>query len=180
LKTLIDRYGLDDPAAGNSVGEFTDPTLQELYDDLLAEGRESLTSALRVGAAIEEIDILDLQEHMDETEASDVLQVYGNLLRGSRNHLRAFVGTLERQAGETYEPQVLDAEAYEEILAEQVETGRRVGRAGQGSQDGQAGQQGRGSRRAPGNGGSQSGAGAGRGNRGSAAPQGVGQDDCLQ
>jgi hypothetical protein len=29
---LLERYGLDDPAAGNAVGVFTDPTLQALYE----------------------------------------------------------------------------------------------------------------------------------------------------
>jgi hypothetical protein len=179
LKTLIDRYGLDDPVAGNDVGVFTDTTLQKLYNDLVEDGRESLVSALRVGAAIEELDILDLEDYMGDTEAADVLQVYENLLRGSRNHLRAFVDTLERQAGETYEPQYLGTEAYDDILAEQVETGRRAGRAAQGSQDGQPDQQ-EWSSGAASNGNSQSGTGAGRGNRTNVAPRGAGQDDCLQ
>jgi hypothetical protein len=33
--------------------------------------------------------------------------VYENLTKGSRNHLRSFVSTLERQSGEVYEPQYL-------------------------------------------------------------------------
>lgn len=137
IKTLIDRYDLDDPAAGNDVGEFTDTVLQELYDQLVVEGSESLASALRVGAAIEEIDILDLQERMAETDAADVQHVYENLMRGSRNHLRAFASTLERQAGETYEPEYLSQETYDEIISGAAETGGQGGRGGRGNGAGQ-------------------------------------------
>ena len=52
---LIDRYGLEDLAAGKEIGGFADVTLQELYDRLTDEGGRSLAAALGVGAAIEEI-----------------------------------------------------------------------------------------------------------------------------
>ena len=123
VKTLIDRYGLDDPAAGNDVGEFTDPTLGALYADLVATGSQSLTDALHVGAAIEEIDILDLENHVSQTDARDIQRVYESLTRGSHNHLRSFVATLERQAGETYEPQYLDQGIYDNIVSAPVESG---------------------------------------------------------
>ena len=48
-----------------------------------------------MGAAIEEIDILDLQERLAQTDNADIQQVFNNLLNGSYNHLRAFVSTLE-------------------------------------------------------------------------------------
>ena len=42
IETLIDRYNLEDPAAGKDAGVFTDQTLQGLYDQLVAEGSQSL------------------------------------------------------------------------------------------------------------------------------------------
>jgi len=123
IKTLIDRYGLDDPAAGNDVGEFADPTLAALYADLVATGSQSLTDALHVGATIEEIDILDLENHVSQTDARDIQRVYGSLTRGSRNHLRSFVATLERQTGETYEPQYLEQGIYDSIVSVPIESG---------------------------------------------------------
>ena len=120
---LIDRYGLDDPAADNDNGEFTDPMLQSLYDDLVAVGSQSLADALRVGAAIEEIDILDLEERVAQTSVRDIQRVYDNLMIGSRNHLRSFVATLEQQSGETYEPRYLDQEAYDGIVNTPMESG---------------------------------------------------------
>ena len=131
--TLIDRYGLADPAAAE-VGVFTNPTLQGLYDQLVADGRTSLADALRVGAAIEEIDILDLQERLAQTDQADIELVYENLMKGSRNHLRAFASTLTRQTGETYQPQYLDPASYESIVNSARETG-----AGQGQGRGQRG-----------------------------------------
>jgi hypothetical protein len=128
VRTLIDRYGLDDPAMG-TVGTFTDPALQSLYDQLVDSGSESLESALRVGAAIEEIDILDIEERIAQTDHSDIALVYENLMQGSRNHLRAFVSTLERQAGETYTPQYLDQASYDAIVSTGIETGG-AGRGG--------------------------------------------------
>jgi hypothetical protein len=139
IKTLIDRYGLDDPAAGNNVGEFTDPTLQSLYADLVATGGQSLADALRVGAAIEEIDILDLEERIAQTDAGNIQRVYESLTRGSRNHLRSFVATLERQVGETYEPQYLSQEAYDSIVSAPIESGG-YGQGANGRDRGSAGQ----------------------------------------
>lgn len=123
VETLINRYGLDDPVAGRDVGEFTDPTLQSLYAELVAQGSQSLADALRVGATIEEIDILDLEKHVAQTDVRAIQRVYENLTKGSRNHLRAFVGTLEQRTGETYEPQYLDPEAYAEIVNAATEGG---------------------------------------------------------
>lgn len=138
VKTLLERYELDDPTAGQDYGEFTNPDLQSLYDQLVAEGNQSLEAALQVGAAIEEIDILDLEKHLSETEREDIQLVYENLLRGSRNHLRAFVSTLQRQDA-TYEPQYMSLAAYDAILSSEVETG------GHGSRGNEGGDMGRGS-----------------------------------
>jgi hypothetical protein len=104
VAALLSRYGVSDPAAGNAVGEFTDPALQQLYDELIAQSSTSVAAALKVGAAIEEIDILDLQERVGATTHADIVRVYSNLLAGSENHLRAFVSNLERQTGTAYVP----------------------------------------------------------------------------
>ena len=122
IATLIDRYDLDDPVTG-TVGTFSDSTLQSLYDDLVATGSESLESALRVGAAVEEIDILDLEEEIAQTDHGDIALVYENLMKGSRNHLRSFVSTLERQTGDSYAPQYLDQASYDAIVGSGIETG---------------------------------------------------------
>ena len=113
VKRLLDRYSLPDPRMGE--GEFANETLQDLYNDLVAQGSVSVRDALMAGAAIEEIDILDLEEYMAQTDKEDILLVYANLLRGSENHLRAFVNNLERQRVE-YTPQYLSEEGYRSIM----------------------------------------------------------------
>jgi len=84
---------------------------------LLVSGSISLSDALLVGGAIEEIDILDLQKYLNETSNSAVIEVYENLLRGSINHLNSFVRNYERQTGETYQPQFLSQEEYQELIS---------------------------------------------------------------
>ncbi len=136
IKLLLDRYGLADPAL--EPASFTDPGLAALYDQLVAQGSLSLSEALKVGAAIEEIDILDLQERLAQTDNADIQQVYNNLMRGSYNHLNAFASALLTQTGETYQPQYLSAEAYAAIVTGQSGNGNQGGQ-GQGGQ-GQGGQ----------------------------------------
>lgn len=131
VKSLLDRYGLQDPASAQ-VGVFTNPELQSLYTTLVSQGSQSLAEALKVGAAIEEIDILDLEERLAQTDNADIQQVFNNLLNGSYNHLRSYVSTLQSQTGETYQPQYLSAEAYQAILAGSTGMGGKGGGGGQG------------------------------------------------
>jgi rubrerythrin len=107
---------LEDPVSTDEVGVFTDPVLQELYNQLIIQGNQSLSDALKVGATIEEIDILDLETRLEQTDKPDIQRVYGNLLNGSMNHLRAFVSTLQRQTGEDYSSQYLSQDAFDAII----------------------------------------------------------------
>lgn len=124
----LERYDIADPTLGLAPGEFQNEELQALYDQLVAQGSESVEAALRVGTAIEEIDILDLQKEMAQTENAALLRVYDNLLRGSRNHLRSFVGLLEDE-GVTYAPGYLDQDAYQAIVSTSNEGGAGRGAA---------------------------------------------------
>ena len=130
VKRLLDKYNLPDPADTSSAGVFVNPDLQQLYDDLTETGKASLSAALKVGAAIEEIDILDLQSALEETDKPDIERVYQNLLKGSENHLRAFTRTLSRQTDETYQPQYLSQSAYDAIVSDGNAQGGGNGRGG--------------------------------------------------
>jgi hypothetical protein len=112
IKALIERYIITDQTS-NTSGVFTNPDLQSSYKSLIARGSQSLSEALKVGAAIEEIDILDLEKYLSQTDNADIQQVFTNLKYGSYNHLSAFTSTLYRQTGETYHPQYLSMEAYQ-------------------------------------------------------------------
>lgn len=134
---LLDQYELTDPAAGKAVGEFTEPLFQSLYEQLVAQGSLSQAEALKVGATIEELDIVDLEERLAQTGNETMVQVYSNLLAGSENHLRAFVSNLERQTGEDYQPAYLNQDAYQAIMSGAPERGG--GNSGSGGGNGGGG-----------------------------------------
>ncbi|WP_234553340.1 DUF2202 domain-containing protein [Thermus caliditerrae] len=104
---LLAAYGLPDPAQGKGVGEFSNPELARLYQELVAKGQASLQAALAVGAYIEELDIQDLRVRLAQTQRPDIVAVYQNLMQGSWNHLRAFAGNLSAITKEPYRAQLL-------------------------------------------------------------------------
>ena len=114
LLGLLDKYGLEDPILG--FGKFADEELQELYDDLVATGLQSKLEALMVGALIEEVDIEDIVLAMKRTNKTDILNIYGNLVAGSENHLNAFVRNIEAITGKTYIAQHISQKEVDAIL----------------------------------------------------------------
>ncbi len=123
IKYLLQKYNIDDPVEYDSLGIFKNETLQALYDTLVVQGNDSLIAALKVGALIEEVDIRDIQKELDEhVDNQDIKYVYENLMRGSRNHLRAFVGNLANR-GITYTPQILSQDDYVAIINSPRERG---------------------------------------------------------
>ncbi|MCL1692546.1 MAG: DUF2202 domain-containing protein [Actinomycetia bacterium] len=72
---LIEAYDLDDPVDDSPVGVFVDEELQALYDDVIEQGAADLAAAVEVGAVIEEVDILDLEKYLGETNNPDIIQV---------------------------------------------------------------------------------------------------------
>jgi hypothetical protein len=120
---LLQRYTISDPVGPNPAGVFVDPTLQGRYDMLVARGSATLIDALMVGAEIEELDIFDLDQRLATVvDNDDIVLVYENLKKGSRNHLRAFMNALTQQNA-TYTPQYLSQEDFDAIVNSPMETG---------------------------------------------------------
>jgi len=113
--TLLNYYGIEDIVGDNPIGVFVNEELQALYDTLVVTGNLSEVEALKVGALIEEVDIVDLEDELALTEKEPIITVYNNLLKGSENHLRAFVRNLNRW-GVDYEPQVLGTDVFNAII----------------------------------------------------------------
>lgn len=111
----LNMFGLPDPALPVE-GQFTNPDLQALYNQLSAESNVSYLDALRVGATIEDTDIRDLMAAIAATNNLAVKTTYESLLEGSKNHLRAFVGLL-RKLGTDYTPQFISQELFDAIMA---------------------------------------------------------------
>jgi len=123
IKAVLDKYSMPDPVTDPSVGVFSDPELQELYDSLVEQGQQSLVEALQVGATIEDLDIKDLYDLLKQTDNADIKIVYQNLVKGSRNHLRSFTSQLTLN-GATYNAQFLTAEQINDIITSPRERGR--------------------------------------------------------
>ena len=116
VKTLLLKYSLNDPALNHVTGVFINSDLQALYTSLVAKGKASLTAALAVGATIEDLDINDLHNHIAaDVDNHDILFVFGNLEKGSRNHLRSFYRLLTAK-GVTYTPQYISSEYFNQII----------------------------------------------------------------
>ena len=94
VKGLLDKYGVPDPVGQNGVGVFTDSGLQDLYDNLIAQGSVSLHEALEVGVLIEVLDIDDIDGMLPAFTQQDVVNVLTNLRAGSEHHLAAFSNAL--------------------------------------------------------------------------------------
>ena len=128
IKLLLAKYNIADPVTDDTIGVFVDPELLDLYNQLIAKGSLSLIDALYVGATIEDVDIFDLQNYSLLVDNMDILFVFGNLKKGSENHMRAFVRLLNNYQVD-YKAQYITQEELEAILSAGNENGRN-GRGG--------------------------------------------------
>ena len=112
-RAVMEKHSLDVPP--DEPGRFQNQTLQEIHDQLLAEGLQSDQDALTVAAVFEEISIVDLEKELSASQAEDVRTVYEGLLAGSRKHLRSYVSDLKDQ-GIEYQPRYLEGGEFQKIV----------------------------------------------------------------
>lgn len=135
----LEKYGVPNPSTNDNVGVFTGEAygwyFTEKYNALVDQGSSTDLDAFYVGAFIEELDMLDINQcpkviietdnginDVSEcgkiyTDKPDIKRLYGFLLEGSENHLRAYVLNIEKQIGEgNYKAQVLTQEEVDAIL----------------------------------------------------------------
>jgi hypothetical protein len=116
VKELIDKYGIEDPAADHQPGVFKEAGIQELFDDLTEKGKNSFVDAIVVGLTIEDLDIADLEEALEsEVDNEEIVKVYNFLLMGSKNHMKAFYFHAQRYNID-YNPQYISMEYLKEIV----------------------------------------------------------------
>ena len=114
LLQRVEQYKLTDNVS-QDTGVFNNSDLQSLYNQLIAQGKDSLVAGLIVGATIEEVDIVDLEKYINATTNTDLKCTYDVLLLGSRNHLRAFVKNMNNN-NYSYSPQFLKQADYDAIV----------------------------------------------------------------
>ncbi len=127
VKSLLLKYGIQDPVKSDAIGDFSDPEMKKLYNELVSKGEKSLLSALMVGATIEDLDIYDLEKAIKETKHNDIKDVYGMLMRGSENHMRAFNNQIKQNGG-YYKAQYISQKRLDEILSKTNGRGRGMGK----------------------------------------------------
>lgn len=119
---LLNKYSLTDPVGSNSVGVFSNATLQNLYNQLVAQGNASVPDANKVGATIEDLDIFDLKTALTSIDNQDIRLVYDMLTKGSRNHMRSFYKNILNTGG-AYIPQYITQAEFDAIINSAMETG---------------------------------------------------------
>ena len=122
IEALLQKYNITNPVANMGVGQFANPNFTKLYNELVSEGSKNVTSALKVGALIEDLDIYDLQKCINQTDKPDIKLVYSNLMKGSRNHMRAFVSML-KPYNSSYTPKYISIQEFNQIISTQTERG---------------------------------------------------------
>lgn len=90
VRALLTAYGISDPTVGDAIGTFDDPGLQTLYDQLVTQGRSSITAAANAGITVEKTDIADLDRAIATNPPADITRVLQALRSGSQRHLAAF------------------------------------------------------------------------------------------
>lgn len=124
IAKLLSAYNIPDSVDDSQIGVFEDPEIQKLYTDLIAQGSVSLADAYVVGATIEEMDIIDLEEALAETDKADLERVYSNLKNGSIHHLSAFSRAIENQTGTDYIPRLMTTEEYNQLTSSRGNRGQ--------------------------------------------------------
>ncbi len=90
MRTVLDAMDVADPTLGDALGSFDDPQLQQMYDDYVAQGSESLAAAAAVGIAIEEADIVELTAALELAPDEHATSVLEQQIEASKRHLAAF------------------------------------------------------------------------------------------
>jgi hypothetical protein len=80
VRTLMTRYGVADPTAGETAGAYSDQSVQATYDRLLAQGQGGYDNALTVLRTLEAAHVTALTNDLSGLTAPDVRQVYNRLL----------------------------------------------------------------------------------------------------
>ncbi len=134
INLLIRNYGLADSLIGDA-GAFSNVDIQNLYNQLLNTASVSVEEAYKTGAFVEEMDIKDLSESLVNISNENVILLFENLLKGSRNHLRAFDRQLTN-LGLSYTPSYISQADFDQIVNSAMEMGKQYKMKGKGKGNG--------------------------------------------
>lgn len=119
--TLLKFYNQPDTLIADP-GVFSSTDMTQLYQNLVSTGDASLANAYKVGLQIEEMDIKDLTDALAAKPNANIVMTFENLLKGSRNHLRAF-NKQYTALGLVYVPQYITQDEFNAIVQSAMEQG---------------------------------------------------------
>lgn len=122
VQRFIRNYKLDDPTSKNGVGKFKNPQLQKIYDEKLKSGEKNKVEAYKSLLWMLEKNIDDVNINKENTDKDDILFVYKNLTRSSKNHTRAINDLLNSEGG-SYPSEHLSEAKYESIISSGIDPG---------------------------------------------------------
>ena len=89
LRTLMARYGITDPTAGQAAGHFSTPAAQAAYGRMLAQGKTSQQAAFTVVRNLERGAIARCATALNGVTAPDARQVVQHMRAAETRHLAA-------------------------------------------------------------------------------------------
>jgi hypothetical protein len=116
---ILERYNIPNPENAKA-GSFTNPTLQQMYNNDLNTGLSSVIDGLKSSAQFEDMHIADLTAAIGRTDNTDVIYIYRLELGSSRNNLRALSQSLSGY-GAVYAPKYITPASYAQIISSPME-----------------------------------------------------------
>jgi len=116
VQKLMNDLNIEISSSMQNSGEFSDRTIQVLFNDFITAGNYSFSDALRAAAMIEETDISDVRTQYSKAGDERVKALYDCLDISSQNHLRSLVKSLVKE-DINYTPKVLSREVYNSIIS---------------------------------------------------------------
>jgi hypothetical protein len=116
------RYSITDPES-DIQGIFSDPKLQQIYNQDLATAAGGLGDAYTAAAQDEDLHIANLVAAMSRTNNQDLIFMYSQQLAEARNNLRQVTQQL-RTMGIQYTPVYLPSDSYNAIIYSDMESVR--------------------------------------------------------
>jgi len=117
---ILVRYNIPDPES-QKAGVFTNPSLQQMYNNDLNTGLSSASDALKMSAQFTDMNIADLTAAIGRTDNQDLVYIYKQQLALARNDLRSLSQSLAGY-GVVYVPQYITPASYAAIIGSPMET----------------------------------------------------------
>jgi hypothetical protein len=117
---ILVRYTIPDPES-QKAGVFTNPSLQQMYNNDLNTGLSSAADALKMSAQAADMNAADLTAAIGRTDNNDLIYIYNQQLALARNDLRQLSQALTGY-GVVYTPKYITPESYALIIASPMET----------------------------------------------------------